>query len=243
MTTVGMPTRARPRVRRLWQIGLVLVLALGCAAVGAETYYRHRITNCVTAQVRQELGSEVSVDFGPKPLLLTAIDHRLQYVDIDSRGAGFGPAVDMRVHARLNDIRLIDNGRGGVDLGSSSAEAAWSNEGIARTLQGLASAVRSDAHTGVVSIEILGGLAELRVRPRITGEQIELNTQSAQLFGLGLPTYLVDGIVDLLTESLRNNPLGLKPTEVRITDSGIALGLTGGRTELVLPQNTEAYNC
>ncbi|WP_229740306.1 LmeA family phospholipid-binding protein [Nocardia rhizosphaerihabitans] len=211
--------------------------------VGAETYYRHRTTNCIAAQVEQELGSKVSVSFGPKPLLLTAIDHRIQYIDIDSDDAEFGPAVDMKVHARLNDITLIDNGRSGVDIGSSSAEAAWSNEGIAQTLQTLVSGVRSDPRTGVLGIEVLGGLAELRVQPRIVGEQIEVNTQSAQLFGFGLPTDLVDGIVDLMTKSLQSNPLGLKPTGVKVTDNGIAVTLVGGPTKLEIQHNTEAYNC
>ncbi len=237
------PTGWRRGSRKVPRIILILVLVLVGTVAAAETYYRHRIADCIATQVEQDLGSKVSVSLGPKPLLFTAIDHHVQYVDLNSDDATFGPAVDMKVHARLNDISLIDNGRGGADIGSSSAEATWSNEGIAQTMKGLISGVRSDSSTGVLDFEVFGGIADLQVKPQIVGDHIEVITQSAQLFGLGLPTDLVDGIVDLMTESLQNDPLNLKPTEVRVTDNSIEIRMVGGPTKLELQQNTEAYTC
>ncbi|GAB2730858.1 LmeA family phospholipid-binding protein [Nocardia thraciensis] len=240
------PPGTRNLRRIILIVGLVLVLAVVGTVAAAETYYRHRTANCIATQVERDLGSKVSVSFGPKPLLLTAIDHRVQYVDVDSDDAKFGPAVDMKVHARLDDITLVDNGRGGAEIGNSTAEATWSNDGIAQTLKGLVSGVQSDPAAGVLDVKVLGGIADLQVKPQIIGDRIEVTTQSAQLFGFGLPTDLVDGIVDLMTESLQSYPMGLKPTEVKVTDNGIAVSLAGGPTKLEPApdaQSTESKSC
>ncbi|GAB2679164.1 LmeA family phospholipid-binding protein [Nocardia goodfellowii] len=193
--------------------------------------------------LERDLGSKVSVSFGPKPLLLTAIDHQVQYVSLDSDDVGFGSAMDLKVHARLNDITLIDDGRGGADVGSSSVEATWSNDGIAQTLKGLVSEVRTDSRTGVLELQVLGGIADLQVTPHIVGGRVEANTRSAQLFGIGLPTDLADSIVELLTKILQSYPMDLKPTEVRITDSGITVRPSGGATRLQPDQNGETISC
>ncbi|MFJ1459593.1 DUF2993 domain-containing protein [Nocardia sp. N2S4-5] len=247
-TAPGPPSGGRTGTRNLRRIilivGLVVVLAVVGTAAAAETYYRHRTEKCIATQVERDLGSKVSVGFGPKPLLLTAFDHRIQYVDIKSDDAKFGPASDMKVHARLNDITLIDNGRGGADIGSSSADATWSNAGIAQTLQGLVSGVQSDPASGTLDVKVLGGIADMRLKPQIVGDRIEVTTQSAQLFGFGLPTDLVDSIVDMMTESLQSYPLDMQPTAVRVTDDGISVSLTGGTTKLQpAPDNNQNVSC
>ncbi|MGY2063840.1 LmeA family phospholipid-binding protein, partial [Nocardia gipuzkoensis] len=108
----------------------------------------------------------------------------------------------------------------------------WSNDGIAKTLSGLVSGVQSDPSSGTLDVKVLGGIADLRLRPQIVGDQIQVTTESAQLFGLGLPTDLVDGIVQLMTQSLQSYPLDLKPTAIKVTDSGLDVQLTGGATRL-----------
>ncbi|SLJ82698.1 Uncharacterised protein [Mycobacteroides abscessus subsp. abscessus] len=55
---------------------------------------------------------------------------------------------------------------------------------------------------------------------------------SAEVLGIGLPTDLVAGIVDVFTESLQSYPMGLRATEIEVTDNGIDVHLAGGRTEL-----------
>ncbi|MFI5781717.1 DUF2993 domain-containing protein [Nocardia sp. NPDC051570] len=234
-TSFGAPAGG-PRTRNVRRIvlilGLVVVLALVGTAVAAETYYRRQSSDCIAAQVDRDLGSKVSVHFGPKPLLLTALDHQVQYVELDSDDAKFGPAVGMKVHVRLNDIKLIDSGRGGATVDNSSADATWSNDGIAKTLSGLVSGVQSDPSSGTLDVKVLGGLADLRLRPQVVGDQIQVSTESAQLLGLGLPTDLVDGIVQLMTQSLQSYPLDLKPTAIKVTGNGIEVKLTGGATRL-----------
>ncbi|WP_228786434.1 LmeA family phospholipid-binding protein [Nocardia terpenica] len=228
------PGGPRPRnVRRMVLIiGLVVLLAVVGTAAAAETYFRKRNADCIATQVQRDLGSKVSVHFGPKPLLLTAIDHNVQYVTVDSDDAKFGPAVGMKVHARLNDITLTNGGSGGATVGSSTADAAWSDDGIAQTLSGLVTGVQSSPGDGTLDVKVLGGLADLKLQPRVVGNQIQVGTASAQLLGLGIPTDLVDGIVQLMTQSLQSYPMNLQPTAVQVTDNGITVHLTGGATQL-----------
>jgi hypothetical protein len=222
--------------RNLLIAGLVVVLVAVAALVGAETYYRKHYADCIAAQTEHDLGSKVSVHFGLKPLLLTAIDHRVGSVTVDSDDAKFGPAVGMKVHAKINDVHLA--GRG-ADVGSSSADIAWSDDGIQQTLKGMVSDVKSNASDGTLTVKVLGGLADLQLKPQIVGNQIQVSTASASLLGIGLPTDLVSGIVDVMTQSLQTYPLDMHPTSVQVTDNGLAVHLTGGASRLEANENTD----
>ncbi|WP_040710569.1 LmeA family phospholipid-binding protein [Nocardia takedensis] len=227
--------------RRTLVIALVVVATLLAGAlIGGEAYARHRMAGCISDQFQQEMGSSIDVGFGAKPLLVTMIDGKLSSVTVDSEGDKFGPAVGMVVHAKFNDLEMKDGGRGGGTVGSSSADVTWSNEGIQETMGGLVTGVKSSASTGMLTLDVLGGLAQLEVQPQVRDGAVTVQTKSAALLGMGLPTDLVQGIVDLFGQSLQSYPMGLKPTQIKVTDSGIDVALAGGRTELpASEQNTE----
>ncbi|GGN73008.1 LmeA family phospholipid-binding protein [Nocardia rhizosphaerihabitans] len=227
-------TPQRPKVgRRTLVIALVVVAVLLVAAiVSTEAYARHQISRCISSSFEQEMGSSIDVSFGPKPMLITYIDGKVGSVTIDSEDNKFGPAVGMVVHAEFEDIELVDRGRGGGTIGSSSAEVTWNNEGIAQTLGGMVSGVQSSSKTGLLTLDVLGGLAQLEVQPMVRNGNVEVETKSAQLLGLGLPTDLVQGIVEVFTQSLQSYPLGLRAQEVKVTDDGVVVQLSGGKTQL-----------
>jgi hypothetical protein len=225
-------------------IGLVVLLAAVGTAVGLETYYRKHFENCIANQADQQLGSKISVHFGAKPLLLTAIDHQIGSLTIDSDDAKFGPAVGMKVHATLHDITMQDGNS--ATVGSSNADATWSDDGIAQTLTGLVSGVQSNPSTGTLDVKMLGGIAGLQLQPHIVDNKIQVDTQSANLLGIGLPTDLVNGIVKTMTSSLQNYPLDMRATGLQVTDSGIHVTLAGGATKLDSgngTNNSAAMNC
>lgn len=227
-------TPQRPKVgRRTLVIALVVVAVLLVAAiVSTEAYARHQISRCISSSFEQEMSSSIDVSFGPKPMLITYIDGKVGSVTIDSEDNKFGPAVGMVVHAEFEDIELVDRGRGGGTIGSSSAEVTWNNEGIAQTLGGMVSGVQSSSKTGLLTLDVLGGLAQLEVQPMVRNGNVEVETKSAQLLGLGLPTDLVQGIVEVFTQSLQSYPLGLRAQEVKVTDDGVVVQLSGGKTQL-----------
>ncbi|MBW0275603.1 hypothetical protein ATM97_29825 [Nocardia sp. MH4] len=227
-------TPQRPKVgRRTLVIALVVVAALLVAAiVGTEAYARHQISRCISSSFEQQMGSTIDVGFGPKPMLLTYLDGKVGSVTIDSEDNKFGPAVGMVVHAEFDDIELTDHGRGGGTIGGSSAEVTWNNDGIQQTLGGMVSGVSSSRTTGVLTLDVIGGLAQLQVQPMVRNGNVVVETKSAQLLGIGLPTDLVQGIVETFTQSLQSYPLGLRAQEVRVTDDGVTVHLAGGKTTL-----------
>ncbi|MEV5833581.1 DUF2993 domain-containing protein [Nocardia sp. NPDC052112] len=222
------PTAPRARKLRTLLVSLGLVIALAAAGLGAaEFYFRHKTERCIAAQVEADLGSDVAVHFGPKPLLITGFDHRLPYIVLDSDDARFGPAIDMRVHARLNDIELSDGGRSAT-VANSTADATWSNDGIVKTLRGLVSGVTSNPSTGTIDITALGDLAYLQLRPAIVDHKIHIDTVATR----GIPTELTASVIDIITESLQSYPLNLQADDLKVTETGIKIQLTGGRTTL-----------
>ncbi|MGS2807079.1 LmeA family phospholipid-binding protein [Nocardia sp. MW-W600-9] len=227
-------TPQRPKVgRRTLVIALVVVAALLVAAiVSTEAYARHQISRCISSSFEQQMGSSIDVGFGPKPMLLTYLDGKVGSVTIDSEDNKFGPAVGMVVHAEFDDIELTDRGRGGGTIGSSAAEVTWNNDGIQQTLGGMVSGVSSSRASGMITLDVIGGLAQLQVQPMVRDGNVVVETKSAQLLGIGLPTDLVQGIVETFTQSLQSYPLGLRAQEVRVTDDGVTVLLSGGKTAL-----------
>ncbi|MBF6211345.1 DUF2993 domain-containing protein [Nocardia puris] len=227
------PSTAPKVSRRTLVIALAVVATLLVTVlVGGEAYARHVVSRCISTQFEREMGSQIDVSFGAKPMLITWLDGKVSSVRVDSLDNQFGPAVGMDVHATFNDVEVIDNGRGGGVVGSSSAEVTWSNEGIRDTLGGLVSGVTSSQNNDMITLDVLGGFAQLQVQPQVSAGAVDVRTHSAELLGIGLPTDLVAGIVELFSDSLQSYPLGLKATRITVTDDGIAVHLEGGRAEM-----------
>jgi DUF2993 family protein len=240
-TAPGGPAPRPVGGRKIGQILLIVAIVIALSAVailaGGEAYARRSVQRCVSTQFEKEMGSKVNVGFGPKPMLITMFDGKLPYVTVNSDDTKFGSAVDMVVHARFNDIEVVDSGRGGGVVGSSSADITWSNAGIQQTLGGFVSGVRSQPSDNTLILDVLGGLAQLSVHPRIVDGRIEIDTMSAQLLGFDLPTDFVNSIVKMMSQSLESSPMGLAPTKIEVTDTGVHVELAGGRTELPPNQN------
>ncbi|GGK50949.1 LmeA family phospholipid-binding protein [Nocardia camponoti] len=232
-------TTSDPKIsRRTLLIALGVVAALLVAAVvGTEAYARHKISSCISNGFEQSMGSRIDVSFGPKPMLLSYVDGKVSSMTIDSEDNKFGPAIGMNVHAQFNDVEMKNRGADGATIGSSTATVTWNNAGIQQTLTGMVSGVKSSASTGLLTLDVLGGLAQLEVQPKVVNGTVEIETKSAQFLGLGLPTDLVQSIVDTFTTSFQSYPLGLKPTSIKVTDDGLKVDLAGGHTDLPAGQN------
>ncbi|MEU2122852.1 LmeA family phospholipid-binding protein [Nocardia niwae] len=219
----------------------VVAVLLATVLVGGEAYARHTVSNCISSQFEKEMGSKIDVSFGPKPMLLTWIDGKVPSVRVNSADSKFGPAVGMVVHAVFRDVDVADHN--GSVIGSSSADVTWSNEGIKETLGGMVSGVTSSASSGMLTLAVLGGIAELQLKPQIVNGAVQVETMSAELLGIGLPADFVQSIVDLFTQSLQSYPLGMTATEVKVTDSGVDVHLSGGRAQLEPAGNSSDMRC
>ncbi|TQF68555.1 DUF2993 domain-containing protein [Rhodococcus spelaei] len=226
------PTTTRPKRNLVLTIALVVIVALVALLIGAELYVRHNVKQCMSSQFQSELGSQVDVGLSAKPVLLQAIDKKVPYITITSDDSTFGPAKDMHVKARVNDVDLTATDNSSGSIGSSTADINWSTDGILATIQAqpfgnLVSGVTSDPTTGTLKFQVLG-LAELTVKPQVNAGTVNVETVGAQVLGLGLPTDLVSGVVDVLTSSLQTYPLGMTAQSMTVTDSGIQMSLAGG---------------
>ncbi|MBF6464494.1 DUF2993 domain-containing protein [Nocardia beijingensis] len=219
----------------------VVAVLLATVLVGGEAYARHTVSNCISSQFEKEMGSKIDVGFGPKPMLVTWIDGKVPSVRVNSADSKFGPAIGMGVHAVFRDVDVADPN--GSVIGSSSADVTWSNEGIKETLGGMVSGVTSSADSGMLNLAVLGGIAELQLKPQIVNGAVQVETMSAELLGIGLPADFVQSIVDLFTQSLQSYPLGMTATEVKVTDSGVDVHLSGGPTRLESAGNSSDMRC
>ncbi|MGW6426723.1 LmeA family phospholipid-binding protein [Nocardia sp. NPDC055053] len=220
--------RVRRRVARGAALGLVVALVLATIGIAtAELYLRHRIESCLTAGLRDDLGSSVDVDLGLRPVVLSLIDRRIPELTVDSDDAQFGPAVGMAVHATLHEVSMAE-GDGSATVGGSEARVDWSAGAIERTLHGLAGDVGTSAADGTVDVTGVVGVVSVRLRPSVENGVIRVEIVSSR----GVPPQLAAEIADLLTASLRDYPLGLQPQSVTVTDSGIRVELRGGSAVL-----------
>ncbi len=239
------PAAPKPTRRKALVISLLVVAALVVASIGGELFVRQRATNCMESQLQSQLGSPVDVGLSWKPVLLQMTSKKIPYVTIDSTGSSFGPAQGMQVHARANDIAVTDSPDSSGTIGSSTADATWKTAGILATVQSqtmgnLVSSVTPDPAAGTLKFAVgPAGLADLTVRPTAQDGQIKVETVGAEILGLGLPTALVDGIVQTLTESLQQYPLGMAPTTLTVTDDALEVHLEGGQY-VMPPQDPNA---
>lgn len=227
------PTGARSTRTLVLTAVLVVVVVLVAGLIGAEAYVRSNIKQCMSSQFESQLGSQVDVGLSAKPVLLQAVDKKVPYITITSNDSSFGPAKDMHVTARVNNVDLTSSATSGGTIGSSTADVQWSAQGIASTIQAqpfgaLVTGVTTDPAAGTLTFQLMGNLAQLTVKPTVSAGAVQVQTVGAALLGLGLPTDLVSGVVDILTSSLQTFPLGMTAQTLTVTDTGLNLTLAGG---------------
>lgn len=243
MTTNVGNTSGRKRgvsVLLVLAIALTTVVAVG---VGVEFYARNKVTSCMSQALEGDLGGPVDVSLGAKPLLLTALDHKVSSLSIsapDANISGLGTATlkGIGLDASFNDVTLpAEDGTGGT-IGSSSADILWPADAILASLQtlpigGLITGVELDPGANTMHVQALGGLGSVTLQPTVTGGAITMTTTGVTALGIGLPNDFAQQIIDIITRDLGEYPLGLAPESISVTDAGLRVQLRGGQTELV----------
>lgn len=241
-----MNTSRSSGARRSRLTAVLVVLAVAAATllavgIGGEFYVRNTVSKCIAEAVEEEAGGPVSAGFGPAPILLSAVTHRVGRVDVDSTSMDLrspngtvlrGIALD----ARISDITLPRDGRDGA-AGSSTATVDWPAEAMLRSLQDLpfgfaVTGVDADEGADRITVEFLAGVGTLTLSPQIQGGAVTMEVVEVSALGLGLPSDFAQQIVDRLAEDLADYPLEMRPTEVSVSGSGLHLALRGGHATL-----------
>ncbi|MEU0368944.1 DUF2993 domain-containing protein [Streptomyces sp. NPDC006283] len=236
-------TARRTRMRRI-AVGTAAVLVSGCGA--GETVARHSVADRVTTVLDGRLGAGPDVSLGSRPALLAVLNGTLPSLSVSGHAdvAGF---TGVPVSVRLSDV-TVDRARDTATVSGSRVTADVSTEAVTRRIvsgdgQGAAmvSGVTTDPAAGTLELAVHGGMAAIRVRPVVAEDRVALSVIDGEVLGSAAPPALLDRVqsaVDALAppdgpEHQKDaDALGLRLTEVTVTDDGLRVALTGGRREL-----------
>jgi hypothetical protein len=222
------PPRKSPNRRGIIILVVALVASLlVVGVVGGEIYMRHKIKECIASSFSQ-VGSNVEVGLSAKPVLLQLLTGKLDYVRLQSEESTTGTVNGLTIDAKINGIKT-DNGA----TDSAKAVVTWSAEGMLQTLQQqqfgqLISSLETN-NDGTIKISFVGDIATATIRVFVENDTLQLKTEEASFFGMGIDNSIVDNILATINENLSagNMPFGLKAKAVALDSQGLTLGLEG----------------
>ncbi|WKD30927.1 DUF2993 domain-containing protein [Streptomyces xanthophaeus] len=227
-------TRIRAALRRRTVLTItVAAVLLAVVATGAAEYIvRHRIQSRV-AQAAPGLGDDVAVGVAGGWALWDLAHESIPRLDISSDDARVGRLSQVRVRARLDDVRL----GGTTTVGGTHADVTVSTQSLAAAIRDAVpsvavSAVTTDPAKGTVLADVgPGGLGRLTLRPVLADGKVTLAVDGLTLFGRSVPTDRLGigaGGFGPQAGAPKEYPLGLAATSAEVRPDGLHVSLTGG---------------
>lgn len=242
MNTNAGTTSKRKRGTSLLVVLAIALSALVVVGIGAEFYVRNKVTSCMSQALNDELGGPVEVSLGAKPLLLTAIDHKVSKLSINSgdasiRGLGSSKLEGFKLDSTFRDVDLPAEDGSGGSIGSSEATIVWPAASIQSSVQtlpfgSLITDVQLDDAANTMNIQLLGGIGSITLTPEVVAGAITMQTQEISALGIGLPNDAAQQIIDVITGNLGEYPLSLAPESVTVEEDGLTVQLRGGPADL-----------
>ncbi|MFF4421761.1 LmeA family phospholipid-binding protein [Streptomyces sp. NPDC001549] len=229
-------TRAALRRRTALTITVAVVLPAVVATGAAEYTVRHHIHNRV-AKAAPGLGDDVAVGVAGGWALWDLAHESIPRLDISSDDARVGRLSQVRVRARLDDVRL----GGTTTVGGTHADVTVSTQSLAAAIREAVpsvavAAVTTDPAKGTVLADVgPGGLGQLTLRPVLADGKVTLAVDGLTLFGRSVPTdRLGIGASGFGPQAgtPKEYPLGLAATSAEIRPDGLHVSLTGGPSTL-----------
>lgn len=225
----------RRRDYRTIVLAAVIVLAVALAAVlGAELYIRKRIAREVNAATTCLVQDGASVSFGPVPLMAQYLSKHINKITIRTAGNQIAQAKKMAVAITVRDISLHKEGDSLGTIGRMDVEVNWPTEGMNETMSSMAPSmlgpsvgkVTTSGATGLITVQIAGGLASVTTKPVVKNGQLELESENVTAM-IGLPRELAQPGLDMFTKGIGSQyPMGLQTDEVKVTDDGLLLKMS-----------------
>lgn len=253
MTTNVGKTSSRRRGTSLLIVLVIALSAVVVAGVGAEFYARHKVTSCMSESLEGELGGPVDVSLDAKPLLLTALDHRVSRLSISSddasiSGIGSAKLQGFKLDSAFRDVRLPAGDGADGSIGSSEASIMWGGDSIQASLQtlpfgALITGVQMDEAANTMRVEVLGGVGSITLTPEVRAGAITMDTNELSAFGIGLPNDAAQQIIDVISGNLGEYPLGLAPQSIKVENDGLTVQLRGGQAVLPAAEGDGGSEC
>ncbi|MEV7440816.1 LmeA family phospholipid-binding protein [Streptomyces sp. NPDC091204] len=230
--------KARTALRRhlALTVTAAVLLAAAVTAGAAEFTARAVIRNHVT-KAAPGLGEDVAVGVADDWALWDLARGSIPRLDVSSDDARVGRLPQVRVRARLDDVRLGDGGA----VGATHAEVTASTQSLATAIRTAVpavqvSAVTTDPARGTVLAAVgPGGAGQLTLRPVLKDGRVTLAVDGLTVFGRSVPAGRLgvgDGALGPEAGAPKEYPLGLKATSVRVRADGLHVDLAGGPAPL-----------
>ncbi|MFF4445242.1 LmeA family phospholipid-binding protein [Streptomyces sp. NPDC001502] len=231
-------TRIRAALRRRTVLTItVAVVLLAVLATGAAEYtVRHHIQSRV-AKAAPGLGDDVAVGVAGGWALWDLAHENIPRLDISSDDARVGRLSQVRVRARLDDVRL----GGTTTVGGTHADVTVSTQSLAAAIRDAVpsvavASVTTDPTQGMVLADVgPGGLGRLTLRPVLADGKVTLAVDGLTLFGRSVPADRLGigaGGFGPQAGAPKEYPLGLAATSAEVRPDGLHVSLTGGPSTL-----------
>ncbi|MFF1909141.1 DUF2993 domain-containing protein [Kitasatospora sp. NPDC058218] len=228
------PASRRGRALRAAAVSGTALLAL---IAGAEAIAGHVLESRIAGSTTKAFGTHVEVDTGSGPALLKILNRQLDHVTLSADHARLGSLDGASARITLD----------GVHLGKPVPSAADVSADITIPADALAATIRdsgqnlpvdtasTDPAAGTIQLGLgTGGMGRLTLKPSLTEGRVTITATSLQFLGRTVTGPQLDRINERLTAKKQptDYPLGLKPTALTVTPTGLALHLAAGPTAL-----------
>jgi uncharacterized membrane protein len=226
------PAKKKRRLRDPLSILLVLIIVISllvAGLIGAELYVRNRANNKVAAAVACEVKDKATAQFGVAPLVLWQVATQ-HYTNISVQTAGnqIRDAKGMQIKLTIDNVQLKSTPNSKGTIGALNADITWTSEGIKESVQNAIPILGPFVTNSVVTspadgtIELKGMLNDIKAKPVVSGNGLQLQIIDFNTLGFTLPKETVQSTLDEFTSNLtKNYPLGIHADNVQVTSTGV----------------------
>jgi len=224
--------KRKSRLRDPLAILLVLIIVVSlliAGLIGAELFVRNRANNKVAQAVACEVKDKATAKFGVAPLVLwQVITKHFTNISVETAGNQIRDAKGMKMKLTVDNVQLKSTPTSNGTIGALNADITWTSEGIKESVQNGIPILGPFVTNSVVTspadgtIELKGMLNDIKAKPVISGNGLQLQIVNFNTLGFTLPKETVQSTLDDFTSNLTKNfPLGIHADSVQVTSTGV----------------------
>ena len=226
------PAKKKRRLRDPLSILLVLIIVVSllvAGLIGAELYVRNQANNKVAEAVACEVKDKATAKFGVAPLVLwQVVTQHFTNISVETAGNQIRDAKGMQIKLTIDNVQLKSTPNSKGTIGALNADITWTSEGIKESVQNAIPILGPFVTNSVVTspadgtVELKGMLNDIKAKPVISGNGLQLQIIDFNTLGFTLPKETVQSTLDEFTSNLtKNYPLGIHADSVQVTSTGV----------------------
>lgn len=236
MFSLNRATPSRPRRRtRAVVLAPILLLVVGVLGGATELWLRASAENDIEDAFGQRLGSEVDVNFAASPMLLQPITGDIPDLAVRADHAKICTWPEMVLTAHLRDITVNSTDPLDGTVGHAEAEitlSATSLQALLNTVLGATLPIQVDVLDGVLRLS--AGALTADLTPTIAGDHLVLSPAGSRIDTADLLLGWL-GVLSVPIPAAAHLPLGLAPTGLTVSATGLRIRLASTNADLGLP--------